>query len=97
MAALISDLMIFMLLLLRIHQSTLYESGTMLRFSLLCAFLYLLIADIDYLFQLDFIPGTHPGAASRLIVSRAVICLGILSDLWRAHNRRLRDKKLNGD
>jgi hypothetical protein len=74
------DVILFTLLLYRIHMEWLFESGAWLRISLCLAFFWLIIADFDVVSDLFSLPiiTPHRGPGFRWIV-----LIGVLIDLAR--------------
>lgn len=85
----IIDLIMVIFLLERLREEPiLTESGTFLRFSLMAAFVWVLIFDIDDVFEFGFI-GPGRGSLLRSVTFKCLILLGVLIDIIRSHvNKR---------
>lgn len=90
----ILDGVLILLLLWRIHNLDLFESGTMLRIGLLMGFFWLFIGDLDNLVgHIDFGEMSTYGSLMRTGVAKALMICGVCCDVARAYYSILAKKK----
>jgi len=84
--ALYLDIAVFGALAWRVHTAQLYESGMMLRIALLCAYAWLVLCDVDNVYDsFSFMPFSTPGDIGRIAVIKTLVFIGVAVDIWRRH------------
>lgn len=94
LTAVLADLFLITATVYRIEHDGLFESGSMLRISVLCTAGWLFLGDLDHYFPgEDIFPFAGVDQPFRMLVTVGILSIGITLDIYRAYMRAIRNNK----